>query len=80
MTMRKALIGAASVLTVGLAGCGDKDSMRQPAQAVATEYRTHTNISAALWIDPETKCEYISGSGSAAMTPRLDRKGKQICR
>lgn len=74
LNMRKALIGAASVLTVGLAGCG--------AQVVGqdTPYKTYRNLSAALWIDPETKCEYIGGSQSAAMTPRLGRDGKHICR
>ena len=79
--MRKALIGAASVLTVWLAGCDINNSFT-PTTKIENkpEHWTYKNPSAALWIDPETKCEYIGGSTSAAMTPRLDRNGKHICR
>lgn len=35
---------------------------------------------AYIFRDIETGCEYISGSNTAAYTPRLDRNGKQICR
>lgn len=79
--MKKALIGAASVLTVVLAGCGNNNNFTPTTKDDnKAEYRIHRNSSSALWIDPETKCEYIGGSVSAAMTPRLDRNGKHICR
>lgn len=64
-------LGFASLLT----GCSAETQSGVPG-----EYRTYKQTSVAVWIDPETKCEYISGSRTAAMTPRLDRQGRQICR
>ena len=34
---------------------------------------------AYVWRDPDTGCEYLSGSIHSAMTPRLDRRGNQVC-
>lgn len=33
-----------------------------------------------LYVDPETKCEYLSNSNNSSLTPRYGRNGKQICR
>lgn len=75
------LIAGASLFTVGLGGCGVHDNVSPGGQgAEKPDYLVYRNSSAALWIDPETKCEYISGSISVALIPRLDRTGKQICR
>lgn len=49
-------------------------------ELITKEYKIYSNPSAAIWIDPETKCEYIGGNANAAFTPRLNREGKQICR
>lgn len=48
------------------------------ANALETGFKVQKVI--YVWIDPETKCEYVGGVTQSALTPRLNREGKQICR
>lgn len=66
------------LLLLLLVGCSQ--SIDANKETVIKEHRTYDNFKIALWVDPETKCEYIGGSSSSALTPRLDRNGKHICR
>jgi len=34
----------------------------------------------SVWRDTETGCEYLSPRDARAITPRMDRAGKQICK
>lgn len=58
-----------------LAGCmPPPPPLYQPL--AENEYQTYKNGRVGIWIDPETKCEYLGST----LQPRLDRNGKQICR
>lgn len=65
------------LLLLLIVGCGGSNDNKEPP---TREYKTYDNFLVALWVDPETNCEYIGGASSAALTPRLDRNGKHICR
>lgn len=41
-------------------------------------FTTDSNL--VVYIDSETKCQYISQSSAGGLTPRLSKDGKHICK
>lgn len=63
------------ILLVLLAGCYPKEHPNSPKRGGIGDLR--------VWVDSETGCEYLTVGSSLdgqAVTPRMGRDGKQICR
>lgn len=39
-----------------------------------------TDSNLVVYIDSETKCQYIAQSSTGGLTPRLSKEGKHICK
>lgn len=64
------------VFAAGLAACTKEDT-----SSLNRAGNLHRNQTVYLWIDPETRCEYLSNNlGNSSIIPRYDKFGKQICR
>lgn len=78
-----AIVVCATLLAVS--GCQRVDTAkREHAYASGTKPEV-TVINMQLWIDAETKCEYLVPRGSVqggegGITPRMSRDGKQVCK
>lgn len=70
--MRTTLALAALVF---LAACSDT---RDSAEVYSGRFKENPWV--YLFVDPETKCEYLANSNTSSLTPRYGRDGKQICR
>lgn len=60
------------ILALSLASCGS-------GSGSGSEIFT-TNSNLVVYIDSETKCQYISQSSTGGLTPRLSKDGKHICK
>lgn len=56
------------ILALSLASCGSESEI----------FTTNSNL--VVYIDSETKCQYISQSSTGGLTPRLSKDGKHICK
>jgi len=59
-----------AAVLLALTGCGRSES-RAGNGGARTPY---------VWSDPATGCEYLAQMDGKALTPRMDRNGKQVCR
>lgn len=89
----KIVLGALSVVLAGCSGSPPCDSKNSPLKAEAKPYDNSVrddsdppNGRSGMWvlIDSRTGCQYLGWDGAynrgAAITPRMDNNGKQVCK
>jgi hypothetical protein len=84
--MKRTLILCVMYIVISLVffGCKKKEdggfsNVTTPSPPKPQTYNLIVNHTTYLWIDPLTKCHYLSNSGSSTLIPRVDRMGKHIC-
>lgn len=63
------LLFVAAVMLASISGCQPRVGDKSP-----------TAYDPVLYIDTETGCHYLATRSTNALTPRMDRNGKQVCR
>ena len=63
---RVVLLFVVAVLLAMLSGC--------------SEARADGPQPPAVYVDPMTRCHYLSTGHDSGLTPRMDRDGKQVCK
>lgn len=82
-TLVKSFIFAAIVTALAMlitSIINDRPLEERNAQVEIPQHELVSPEPVTMWVDPETKCEYLSNARQAGMTPRLDRYGRHICR